>query len=60
MPIEQTVCFSATNAQEAQKWQRNPSAVSEDVYDAKYLYFKLQVTPEIDSIRSLKSTLKKM
>ena len=50
--IEQTVCFSAKYAQEAQQWLRDPSAVDEDMYGKKY--YDLRSTPAKDSIGSLK------
>ncbi len=49
--IEQTVCFCAKYAQEAQQWLRDPSAVTRDVYGE--CYYALRKTPERDSIDSL-------
>ena len=48
---EQTVCFSATYAQEAQKWLRDPSAVTKDMYGKKY--YDLRSTPKRDTVGSL-------
>ncbi|XP_064401384.1 uncharacterized protein LOC135347354 isoform X2 [Halichondria panicea] len=54
--IEQTVCFSATFAQEAQKWLRDPSAVTKDMYGKKY--YDLRLTPECDTVGSLEKYTK--
>ncbi|XP_064401385.1 uncharacterized protein LOC135347355 [Halichondria panicea] len=54
--IEQTVCFSATYAQEAQKWLRDPSAVTKDMYGKKY--YDLRLTPECDTVGSLEKYTK--
>ena len=48
VPIEQTVCFSAKYALLAQKWLRDPSAVTQRKFFEEYFF--LQSTPEKDSI----------